>query len=793
MPKLPVRLKMDDILLDIDAPQEMEGNLDINNKTWAACGQERILKALEMSISIKSQGYNIFVVGMSGFRCEQIIMEILNSQYEKKNHLRDIVYVQNFQDSDKPIPLIFPVGMAGQFKDDLDLLMQKISKKINTHLTTKAYRTQQNVLIAEFNEWRHRKLIDFENQLNKEGFRMVQADGGIKDGVEDIVFLKNGFIIPLSSTCANVASDVLDEEEWATVRNRYYIHQDTIKAIYREIQLAEENLSLQIKKLKSSSIRECVEKNCADFVLRWKEASIKKYIQDLAQDVIEHVDIFTHDGEEQDAMDIKLRYGVNILLEHHENDSFPVIYEPHPTKAGLWGVIEAYSDISSAVSTNMMMIKSGSLVRADGGVLILQAEDVLAKEELWADLKFFLQTGQVVPDIQSASLGSLPVLMKPKPIQVETTVILLGSEKTYESLCLSEHNFFNLFSIAAEFSPVMPRSSEAEDSYVCFIRELIQKENLRPINSDGIQEIIFHGIQLAERRDYLSTYFNVIGDVLRESHYIAEKENCSLIDDKLIRKAINLRENFRNLSEKVFLEQIFNGSIFIDVNGSKVGTVNGLAVLEQEPYTFGIPMRITVAVSPGKEGLINIESESGLSGELHDKGMYLLEGYLRYRFARYHNISLTASIAVEQSYSEIDGDSASAAELVALLSAIAEISVRQDVAVTGSVNQRGAIQAVGGISKKIQGFYNVCEAKGLTGNQGVVIPYANMNNVILQGDVIDALKKELFHIWVAQDINEIMTLLTGMNAGRIRRNNRFTSRSINEAIRRGLVSLSDLS
>jgi predicted ATP-dependent protease len=285
----------------------------------------------------------------------------------------------------------------------------------------------------------------------------------------------------------------------------------------------------------------------------------------------------------------------------------------------------------------------------------------------------------------------------------------------------------------------------------------------------------------------------MIGDLIRESHYGAGKASKEAIDGPVIREAITSREYLGNLSEEMLIDQIREGTLLIDVHGYKVGSVNGLAVLERGFYAFGTPLRITVAVSPGKDGLINIERESGLSGELHDKGVFLLEGYLRYRYARRQALALTASIAVEQSYYEIDGDSASAAELAALLSAIAEIPIRQDIAVTGAINQQGVIQPVGGIHEKVQGFFNACEAKGITGRQGVIVPAGNIRAVILPERVIEAVAAGRFHIWTAETIDEVMALLTGMKSGESRSRGRFEHHSVNEKVRRGLEELADLS
>jgi len=787
----PRELSFEDILLDIelrDPPEEIQ-----DNKHWAMVGQNRAMWALKMGISIRAKGYNIYVAGESGTGKHTAIMDILSRNRTKNGALRDIAYVQNFQEPDKPRTLIFPEGRARLFKEEIRLLLDRLTDRISRDLDVESYKSKRDSFIAEIENSETRILSEFENQLEAGGFKTIQTKEAAEDRATDIVPLIDGEIILFEDLRNLVASGKFPESVWLDTRERYFIYLDAMKRTYRSIRIAREKLDETLISLKKEAIRPGINEECSAISENWEDEDVKTYLKNLKNDVIENSNWITKDSEEDDDIDLSIRYGVNIVVDRSGVDKLPVIRETNPTKANLFGVIEAKQDASNELKNNLMMIKSGALLEADGGFLILQAEDILSKEDLWADFKRALQTGLVAPEIQSTSLGPLPILMDPEPVKFDTTVILVGPARIYESFCSQDNDFSKLFKVAAEFSSTMPRKSKTENEYAVFARGFVKKENLLPISSDGIAGLISYGVFLAEKRDLLSTRFSLIADLIREAHYGASIKGKAKIDIGIVKAAIAMREYMGNLPEEALIDQIRDGSLLIDVSGSKVGVVNGLAVLERGFYTFGTPLRITVAVGPGKEGVINIEREAGLSGELHDKGVFLLEGYLRHRYARRRQLSMTASIAVEQSFYEIDGDSASVSELAALLSAIADIPVRQDVAVTGAINQQGIIQPIGGVHEKIQGFFQACEARGLTGQQGVIVPVRNSQAVILSDKIIEAVRESKFHVWVADNIDEVMTLLTGKNAGLEKRNGRFESGSFNEAVRKGLAELAKLS
>ncbi|KGM38362.1 hypothetical protein JY97_16750 [Alkalispirochaeta odontotermitis] len=793
MSNLPHELSFEDISLDIELPHNHLSEEMQDNKHWAMIGQDRAIRALKMGISIRAKGYNIYVAGEPGTGKHTAIMDILSHNRTKNGTLRDIAYVQNFQDPDKPLTLIFSEGRARLFKEELRLLLDRLTDRIVHDLDAESYKSKRDSLIAEIENRETRILSDFENQLERGGFKTIQTNDAAEGRAADIAPLIDGNVVLFEDLQDWVASGKIPESMWRDTRERYFTYLDAMKRTYRSIRIARENLDEALISLKEETIRPGINEECSAISENWKDENIKTYLKNLECDIIENNDWFSRDSEDDDVIDLNIRYGINIVIDRFGVNKLPVIRETNPTKTNLFGAIEAKYDVSNELKTNFMMIKSGALLEADGGFLILQAEDIFLKEGLWTDFKRALQTGLVAPEIQSTPLGSLPILMDPEPVMFDTTIILMGPARIYESLCSQDDDFSKLFKVTAEFSSTMPRETKTENEYAVFARGLLKKENLLPISSDGIVGLISYGVFLAEKRDRLSTRFSLIADLIREAHYGALVKGKTKIDIGVVKAAIAMREYMGNLPEEILLDQIRDGSLLIDVNDSKIGVVNGLAVLERGFYSFGAPLRITVAVGPGKEGVINIEREAGLSGELHDKGVFLLEGYLRYRYARRRQLSMTASIAVEQSFSEIDGDSASVSELAALLSAIADIPVRQDVAITGAINQQGVVQPVGGVHEKVRGFFQACAARGLTGYQGVIIPAKNSQAVILSERVMKAVKESRFHVWTANNIDEVMALLTGKNVGRDKRNGRFESGSFNEAVRKGLVELAKLS
>jgi len=505
-----------------------------------------------------------------------------------------------------------------------------------------------------------------------------------------------------------------------------------------------------------------------------------------------------------------LRYDVNVLIDHSATEKPPVIFESYPDFQKLFGTIETYPDggpggpgtqanmaPGAAIAASLglerpgfLALRPGSLLRANGGYLILQAEDLLVEEETYISLKRVLQNGSLEirtsPGAPAVHGGSS---LKPEPIQINLKVIILGSEMLYDALYMQDSDFQKLFKVPAEFDYTMDRNEQTTREYLHFIRMVQEDEKLLPVVPSATAALLEYGVRMAEFRSELCTKFSLIADTLREAHYWARKVAKSTIDRSAIEKALEKRAFLLNLPEEKIDQQIHTGELLIQLEGRSVGRVNGLAVLDRGYYSFGRPTVISAQAAPGSDGIINVEREAGLSGEIHDKGTYIVESYIHATYAQEFPFSVTARICFEQSYVEVDGDSASSTEIYAILSAVSQIPLRQDIAVTGSVNQMGEIQPVGGVIEKVEGFYQVCKQRGLTGSQGVIIPRQNINSLILNREVNDAITEGKFHIWAISRIDEGIEILTGLPAGVRNAKGQYPAGSVNAAVEKQLKKM----
>jgi ATP-dependent Lon protease len=471
--------------------------------------------------------------------------------------------------------------------------------------------------------------------------------------------------------------------------------------------------------------------------------------------------------------DLWLECRVNVVADNSRTRGAPVIVETSPTYKNLFGTIEHDVNLFGRVSTNFTRIKPGSLLRANGGYLVFDLEDALIEPLVWERLKRAIKAGQLLTDVYEPFALLATTALKPQPIPLDTKVVVIGSTELYYLLHFADPDFPELFKVRADFGPETPRSPDAHRDYARFVARLVRNDRLPPFNADAVAEIIRFGAREAAHQNKLSVEFGVVAEVVREAGHWARASGATVAGGEHVRRALAERVYRSDRIAAQVRELIEEGTLRITVEGSCVGQVNGLALWDLGDYRFALPSRVTASVGIGQEGLINIERESDLSGSVHDKGVLILEGYLRNRYARQHPLALSASLTFEQSYGWIEGDSASSTELCCLLSAIAGVPLRQDVAITGSVNQHGEVQAVGAVNEKIEGFFEVCRLKGLTGSQGVCIPRTNVRHLVLRDDVVEAVGKGEFHVWAVDTIDEAIELLTGVVAGDVDREGTF--------------------
>ncbi len=748
-------------------------------------GQPRAIEALHLAIAIRAKGYNVYAAGLSGTGKRSTIMRILKEQPFEPRRLRDIAVVNNFPQPDRPRVLYFSTGDAGRFRRRIRDAVSELRDNIPTILEQPVYRERRDRIMVETEEAESSALSDFERHVESHGFAIVQ----VKDDEEqrsDVSPVIAGEPRPIGDIPQLVQAGEISDEEWNTMRGRYHQLMDQMNGIFVSLRRDRVRAEAALKELQRETVKPHAETLLSAIQADFVGTEIQEYLDLVKEDIVENLHLFlpeegekTHEAEQE-----FLRYEVNILVDHTHTGKTPVIFESHPDYHKLFGTQELNPDHDGRFG--FLALRSGSLLSASGGYLILRADDVLAQEELWHSLKRALQDEVTEIRTPPTPYAQPTQSLKPDPIAIDVKVILLGNEHIYDLLFFQDEEFGKLFKVLSEFDSVMEHTDETRRAYVDFIRMICEEEHLLPTTADGNAAVIEYGVRLSEFRNKLSTRFSLIADLLRESNHWAKADGKERIDRQAVEYAREKRKFLHNLPEEKYDEQLSSGEMILQVDGERIGAINGLSVLDRGYYAFGRPMLITARVAPGNDGIINIERESGLSGELHDKGVYIIQGFLQATFATDFPLAVNASIGFEQSYVEIDGDSASSTEIYVLLSAIGNLPLRQDLAVTGSVNQFGQIQPVGGISEKIEGFYATCTLMGLTGTQGVIIPRTNIQNLILSREVQEAIVAEQFSIYAVDTVDDGIEILTGLPAGERNKDGHFPKNTVNGIVERRL-------
>lgn len=747
---------------EVEEAARLTGQFDI-------IGQPRAVRALELAVALRAKGYNVFATGMPGTGKRSTITKLLRAQPFEKKRLRDIVFVHNFLQPDQPVALYFEAGKARGFRDQLRRLVELLQEESSVLFEQKPFKEARDKLMVETEEKENKKLAEFDKRLEDEGFAIVQVNDEEEKEHTDIAPVVDGEATSFDDLQRRVNTGELHAADWSRIREKYYHFMDELDRIFQELRMGRLEVEKKLYELQLETMEPVVRKEIKQIRDAFPEEKSGLWLDQLEDDILGNLDLFMPADEEssEEAERQLERYGVNIVVDHTNTTENPLIVESHPDFQKLFGAQEYRGEQDNRLG--YQTLRAGSLIHASGGYLVLRAEDILSQEDAWNGLKRALQDGNT--EIRNTPSPFTPPgqAIKPEPVDIDVKVIIMGSEHIYDFLYLQDEEFGKLFKVPAEFDSVMDRTPETTQQYIAFMEMICQEEELLSLTTDGKAAVLEYGVRLSEFRGKLSTRFSMVADLIRESHHWARIEGKEAIDRESVERSQAERQHLYNLPEEKFDEQVVSGEMLLSVRGRRVGCINGLSVLDRGYYAFGRPMLITARVAPGSEGIINIERESGLSGEIHDKGMYILQGFLQATYAHDFPLSINASIAFEQSYVEVDGDSASAGEAMALLSAIGEIPMRQDVAMTGSVNQLGQVQPVGGISEKIEGFYAVCKISGLTGEQGVIIPRSNTQNLILSREVQNAVDAGEFHIYVVESIDEGLHILTGMKAEQVMR------------------------
>jgi lon-related putative ATP-dependent protease len=754
-------------------------------------GQERALRALQTGLDIHSLGYNIFVTGMVGTGRTTTIKQLLEKMRKEEVKPDDILYVNNFKNPDEPTLIILPAGQGKHFKEAMEHLIGMLKSNIPELLKSKYYTEKRDEIVDNQQKIQKDILQEFEEEVAKEGFSVIQVQMGmfVKPDLIPVIEEKP---TPFNQLEAKVREGKFPKEKLEELKKKYDELTGKLEEIFAKLKESEERTRRMLKDWDSESITPIITGGISGIRSQFEVQKILDYLNDVEQNLIKNIDLFKapqKEEKEKALVDPFLEYRVNLLIDNSELKGTPVVMETNPNYINVFGSIEATVSRAGLWQTDFTKIKAGSLLNANGGYLVKNALDVLLEMGVWQTLKRTLKYQTLeIQNLASFYLISTSRL-KPEPIAIDVKVVLIGDTDIYNLLYFLDADFKKIFKIKSEFDSETKKDDETIVEYAQFIKKICDEDKLRPFNKDGIAAIIEYGTRLAGKQKKISTRFHVLADVIREACYWAKKSDSKQVGREHVQQAI--KEHFERVSliEDKIQEMIEDGTIMIDTEGSEIGQVNGLSVYAMGEFSFGKPTRITASTAVGRAGVINIERESDMSGRTHNKGVLILGGYLRGKYAQDKPFSLSASLAFEQSYGGVDGDSASSTEVYAILSSLSKLPIRQDIAVTGSLNQKGEIQPIGGVNEKIEGFYEVCKARGFTGTQSVIIPHQNVQNLMLRKEVIDSVAKGKFHIYPVKTIDEGITILTGVEAGARDKAGTFPEGTVNSLVDQELQRL----
>ncbi|PYU82027.1 MAG: ATP-dependent protease [Acidobacteria bacterium] len=744
-------------------------------------GQERALRALKMGAELSAPGYNVFVCGLAGTSRGGTIARMVEELHPPTKESLDRCYVNNFKLTDRPRLLALPRGQANGFKKDMQAGIDFLRRRIPQVFEGEPFQRQKGRIVERFTVREKELMDDFTRRIAREQFALGHMQVGAV-ALPEIFPVLEGQMVPIEDISKMVHEGKLESPMAEDIERKYEQFRQEFTVVYRKTLTLSRELASELSYLEQEAASVLVDGVIEELKEKYAGPNIAEYLEEVRHHLLDNLDPFkeregegerdeetpdglpkAQGGPERDPFRV---YGVNVILAHSDEDKSPVIFETTPTYANLFGTIQRAYDTRGGWSSDFMDLRGGSLLRADGGFLIMYSLEALSEVGVWRALKRTLNHNRL--EIQPLEMfypfgGSA---QKPEAIDINVKVILIGDRSLYELLYEYEEDFRKIFKVRVEFDEEMAMSDGVIAEYAGRLRALSEKENLYPFDRGAFAAMLEYGVRQAGRRNKVTARFVEIADLAREAHYNAAAAGESVVRAAHVRGALSSKMERHNLIETRIREMIQEGTLLVDVEGTRVGQVNGLSVLEIGGYSFGKPVRITATAALGKTGLINIEREANLSGRFHDKGMHIIAGFLRSLFAQDKPLSLAASICFEQSYSGVDGDSASSTEIYALASALSGLPLRQDIAVTGSINQQGDIQAIGGVNEKIEGFFDVCRIKGLTGTQGVMMPESNVEDLMLREDVLEAVTAGKFHVWPVGKVEQGIELLTGMAAGK---------------------------
>uniref|UniRef100_A0A7C6AGM9 endopeptidase La n=1 Tax=candidate division WOR-3 bacterium TaxID=2052148 RepID=A0A7C6AGM9_UNCW3 len=744
-------------------------------------GQPRAIEAIKLGLNVKYPGYNIFITGPVGTGRTTAITKLLEELKTKKDKLKDLLYVNNFKNPDLPKLIVLDAGKGKQFKDDMTRLIYQLKTNIPQIFASEEYQKRRERIVSKFEVEQQKMINEFEKKVEEKGFKLVQVQMGpfVRPAILPIIDDKPKNFEELDEL---IKEGKLTPEKLDKIKQDLQQLEKEMNTIYTKTKENQDKLNDEIAKLNEWSVKPMVSHLIDEIRKKFDNKNIDEYLDEVLAEIITNIERFLKKETRQDEFRV---FDVNLLVDNSETKNVPIIFETAPNFKNLFGTIERYSPSPGVLTSDFLNIKAGSFLRANGGYLVINAFDALIEPGVWQTLKRALRNGVVDIQVFDPFYIFSTSALKPEPISVDVKVVMIGNEWLYYLLYYSDEDFKTIFKVKADFDTEMEKDVKNINNYASFVKSICQSEGLLPFTKEAIAEIIEYGVRLAGRKDKITTRFHLIADIIREADYWARQKKNPEVDIEDVENAIEGWRKRVNMYEEKIQEMIKKDILMIQTKGRAVGQVNGLSVYQLGDYAFGRPTKITAKTSVGRAGIINIEREANLAGRTFNKGVLIISGFLRSRYAQDRPLSMDATLGFEQSYSEIDGDSASSAEIYAILSALSGVPIKQGIAVTGSVNQNGEIQPIGGVNEKIEGFYEVCKAKGFTNEQGVIIPRANVNDLMLKQEIVDAVKKKKFHIYAIKNIDEGIEILTGLKAGKKTRTG-FEKNTINYLVEKRL-------
>jgi len=749
-------------------------------------GQDRAIRAIEFGLSMNRAGYNIYVAGLTGTGKTSVVKAYIKKLVEKRQaqQMEDWCYLYNFTDPDRPQIVNLPRARGKSLRDQVNNLLQKLKKELTKAFASAEYTAQKKKAVEESQTRQQKLLEEMAEEAQRQGFQLQTTPVGPA-------------LVPLLEGKPATQADYLALDKSA--REELEKRRDgLLKKLQATFEKVRELESQTVEKLQGT------DQAVADFTIsrlfrhllkEYKDSpGITQYLADLKSFTINNLDIFKEKEEARHPVfgvsasqvagdrDPFLPFQVNAFVDNSRTEGAPVITESNPNYANLFGKIERRFLFGGYLSDHTML-KAGALQRANGGYLLLSANEVLTNPGVWPTMKRAIKTREVRIEDLSEQLGLIaPQGLRPQPMPVDVKVILIGDGMLYQLLSMYDEDFWEIFKIKADFAFQVDRTRKNLKAFAAFIAGCCQEGELHPFDRSGVARVVEYASRTAGDQEKLSSRFAWVKELVEEAEYWACQNGASRVTVQHVEKAIEERRFRHNLPDEQIGEMIARGTIMIDVAGEVVGQVNGLSIYSLGDVSFGKPSRITCQTFLGRGGVINIERESQLSGRIHDKGVLILGGYMGWKYAQDKPLSLSASLCFEQSYEGVEGDSASSTELYALLSSLSGAPIKQNIAVTGSVNQKGEIQPIGGVNQKIEGFSQVCQARGLNGEQGVMMPRRNLRNLMLRPEVVDAVRSGKFHVYAVSTIDEGIEVLTGVTAGRRRKDGTYPGGSINHRV-----------